>query len=172
MLSTDQVLLRPWRDADLPALCAMRNDIQLQRELMARARGSSIGATRAWLERRTVAPLDMLLIIASPADDSTVRGFIQLAEGDETLRSAALGICVLPQWQGHGIAADALMLLSEHARDVLSLRKIVLEVLTANERAVGFYRRQGFQEVGIHRRHFPWAGDWLDVMVMERFLIE
>ena len=172
MLSTDQVLLRPWRDEDLPALCAIRNDVKLQRELMARAKGSSIAATRAWLERRTIAPLDVLLIIASLADESTVRGFIQLAEGDENLRSAALGICVLPQWQGHGIAADALTLLSEHARDVLGLRKIVLEVLSTNERAVAFYRRHGFEEVGIFRRHFLWAGDWLDVMLMERLLDE
>jgi len=170
MLGTERCLLRPWRDTDLPALCALRNDISLQRELMARARGSSIAATRAWLERRTADPLDVLLIVASPADDSTVRGFIQLSAGDSTLRTALLGICVLPQWQGDGTAADALSLLSRHARDVLGLRKILLEVLADNDRAVGFYRKHNFEEVGTHRNHFPWAGKWLDVMVMEKFL--
>lgn len=148
----------------------MRNDIALQRELMARARGSSIAATRTWLERRTAQPLDMLLILASPADEATVRGFIQLSGGDATLRTAMLGICVLPPWQGSGTATDALSLLFAHARDVLGLRKIVLEVLADNGRAVGFYRKHGFLEVGTHRNHFPWAGQWHDVMVMEKFL--
>lgn len=170
MLSTERVLLRPWREADLPALCALRNDVALQRELMARARGSSIAATRAWLERRTADPLDVLLIIASPADELTVRGFIQLSGGDASVRMAMLGICVLPPWQGAGVAADALSLLAGHARDVLGLRKLALEVLSDNGRAVAFYRRHGFQEVGVRRRHFPWAGDWLDVAIMERFL--
>lgn len=172
MLSTDRVLLRPWRDADLPALSAMRNDVALQRELMARARGSSLSATRAWLERRTAEPLGILLIVASPMDEDSVRGFIQLSEGDTTLRTAMLGICVLPQWQGTDTARDALSLLSAHACDVLGLRKLALEVLAGNGRAVGFYRKHGFHEVGIRRFHFPWAGEWLDVMVMERFLSE
>jgi putative acetyltransferase len=170
VLSTELVLLRPWREADLPALCALRNDVALQRELMARARGSSLSATRAWLERRTADPLDVLLIVASPADEATVRGFIQLSGGDATLRMAMLGICVLPPWQGAGVAADALSLLADHARHVLGLRKLALEVLADNGRAVAFYRRHGFQEVGVRRRHFPWAGEWLDVTVMERFL--
>ena len=172
MLSTDKVLLRPWRDTDLPALCKLRNDIALQRDLMARARGASLSSTRAWLERRTAAPLDMLLIIVSPDDEATVRGFIQLSAGDETLRLATLGICVLPPWQGTGIAADALSLLSTHACDILCLRKLKLEVLSGNIRAIEFYRKHGFEEVGVFRRHFPWAGDWLDVTIMEQFLSE
>lgn len=170
MLSSELVLLRPWREADLPGLCALRNDVALQRELMARARGSSLAATRLWLERRTADPLDVLLVIASPGDEATVRGFIQLTGGDATLRMAMLGICVLPRWQGAGVAADALSLLVTHARDVLGLRKLALEVLTDNGRALAFYRRNGFQEVGVRRRHFPWAGEWLDVTVMERFV--
>ena len=172
MLCTDSVLLRPWRDADVPALCALRNDVALQRELMARARGTSLSSTRAWLERRTAEPLDVMLILASPVDEGTVRGFIQLSAGDPTLRTAMLGICVLPQWHGSGVAAAALALLSAHACDVLGLRKLTLEVLSGNGRAVGFYRKHGFREVGVRLRHFPWAGEWLDVTVMERFLGE
>ena len=170
MLSTDRVLLRPWRDTDLPVLCEMRNDVALQRELMTRPRGSSLATTKAWLERRSVGPHDVLLIITPLADDAKVCGFIQLAGGDVTLRTAMLGICVLPQWQGKEIASDALTLLSAHARDVLGLRKLMLEVLSDNSRALEFYRKHGFREVGILRHHFPWAGDWLDVTMMERLM--
>jgi len=53
---------------------------------------------------------------------------------------------------------------------VLGLRKLVLEVLSDNGRALAFYRRQGFREVGILQLHVPWAGEWLDVTVMERLL--
>jgi ribosomal protein S18 acetylase RimI-like enzyme len=60
-----------------------------------------------------------------------------------------LGICVLPPWQGIGVS---------------------LEVLTSNVRAIRFYKRHKFQEVGIRRLQFPWAGEWLDVTVMERIL--
>lgn len=170
MLSSDSVLLRPWREDDLPALCAMRNDIALQRELMARARGSSLASTRAWLERRTAGPLDVLLIITNPNDEALMQGFIQLSDGNMTFQTAMLGICVMPQWHGKGIAADALSLTSNYASDVLGLRKLLLEVLSDNDRAVNFYRKHGFQDVGVRRRHFPWAGDWLDVLMMEQFL--
>lgn len=170
MLATDRVSLRPWCDADLPALCAMRNNVELQRDLMSRARGSSLADTRAWLERRTAGLLDVLLILVNPADEATLCGFIQLSDGDATLRTASLGICVLPRWQGEGMAADALSLLSAHARDVLDLRKLTLQVLSSNDRALNFYRKRGFREVGVLHRHFPWAGDWLDVTVMEQFL--
>lgn len=171
MLSSSNVLLRPWRDTDLTALCNLRNDVALQRDMMSRVRGSSLQATRDWLERRTAEPLGLLLIIASPTETETVRGFIQLSAGDATLGVATLGICVLPQWHGTAVAGEALSLVTQHARDVLCLRKIVLQVLTDNARAVGFYVKNGFHEVGVLRKHFPWAGDWLDVTVMERFLI-
>lgn len=170
MLESDHVLLRPWSETDLPALSALRNDVALQRELMARARGSSLSATRAWLERRTEDPLDVFLIIAGREDTSTVRGFVQLTGADSTLRAAMLGICVLPPWHGHGVALEALELLCFHARDVLNLRKVTLEVLSSNSRAVSFYRKCGFHQVGVRRSHFPWGGEWLDVLVMERLL--
>jgi RimJ/RimL family protein N-acetyltransferase len=81
-----------------------------------------------------------------------------------------LGICVLPPWQGIGVADDALTLLVSHAHDALLLHKVSLEVLTSNVRAIRFYKRHKFQEVGIRRLQFPWAGEWLDVTVMERIL--
>lgn len=171
MLSTSNVLLRPWRDTDLSALCDLRNDVMLQRNMMSRARGSSLDATRDWLKRRTAEHYGVLLIIASPGDEETVRGFIQLTAADAISGSAMLGICVSPSWHGTEVAADALALVAQHARDVLCLRKIVLEVLTTNDRAVAFYLKHDFREVGVLRNHFLWAGEWLDVTVMERLLV-
>lgn len=170
MLTGHVAVLRPWQPDDLDALGAIRNDVALQRSLMARPRGATREATRAWLEQRNAGPLDLLLVIVPRGEPASVAGFVQLAQGDPTNRHAALGICVIPSRQGSGLAGDALELLAAHARAALGLRKIVLSVLSENARAVAFYRRHGFREVGVQRGHFLWDDVWLDVTLMERML--
>jgi hypothetical protein len=55
--------LRPWRDVDVATLRDLRNDVELQAMLLARARGSDDAAVREWLGRRSSGG-SVLLVVA------------------------------------------------------------------------------------------------------------
>ncbi|MCC5310582.1 GNAT family N-acetyltransferase, partial [Staphylococcus aureus] len=70
--------------------------------------------------------------------------------------------------QGHGRAAcEALF---SYARQTLNLRKITLEVLADNERAIQLYQKLGFRKIGQLAEHYLQDQRWHDVVLMERML--
>ena len=48
--------------------------------------------------------------------------------------------------------------------------KLVAKIFTSNEPSIALFRACGFREVGVHIRHGRLAGEWKDVLVMERLL--
>ncbi|HEX2543238.1 MAG TPA: GNAT family protein [Ramlibacter sp.] len=162
-------LLRPWRDADVPALQQWRNDVALQAQLLARARGSDEGAVRRWLAERSAGPKSLLLVIADVTSDAPL-GYLQIVDIDAEDRRGELGICLAPQAQGRGLGTAAVRLALEHARSEAGLRKINLRVRSDNARAIRCYERLGFVRCGVWREHVFIEGGWRDVVLMEIFL--
>ncbi len=52
----------------------------------------------------------------------------------------------------------------------MNLRKVELEVMSSNKRAVRLYKSLGFVEVGVRRQHYFDGTDWRDVLLMELLL--
>ena len=167
MLQGKTVRLREARDADLPALAALRNDLDLQLALMATPRPNTVERVEDWIKRRANDPAGAFFVIAS-ADGSETIGFLQLLNMDPVHRHAALGICVTGAHQGKGRAAEALTLLEGYAAGTLGLRKIVLQVLAANARAIAFYEKDGYRRVGVLEQHHFQRGAFHDVLIMEK----
>lgn len=161
--------LRHWRDADLPLLQQWRNDVPLQAQLLARARGSDEAAVRRWLAERAAPPRSLLFVIAD-ADADVAIGYLQVVDIDAEDRRGELGICLGPQDQGRGRGTAALQVAMELLRREHGLRKINLRVRSDNERALRCYERLGFQRCGVWRQHVFVEGAWRDVVLMERFL--
>ena len=64
MKHTDaRIKLRAWQETDLPFLMQLRNNVSLQAQLLATARGSDEGAVRAWLRQNRL--MDRLIDGAS-----------------------------------------------------------------------------------------------------------
>jgi len=169
MISTETVVLRAWQDGDIPALQALRNDIPLQQALMSVPRPNSVSAVRDWLNRKTQSA-DTVFFVLADKDSNAVVGYVQLANIDTVHRHAALGICIASAQHGTGVAAEACRGLFAYALHTLGLRKIVLEVLAGNDRAVRFYKKIGFVEAGRWRDHFLQDQRWHDVLLMEKIL--
>ena len=68
-----------------------------------------------------------------------------------------------------GVAAALLAGLAEEAPRA-GVHKLLAKVFTSNEASIGLFRRCGYREVGVHRRHGRLEGEWKDVLVMERLL--
>jgi diamine N-acetyltransferase len=161
--------LRPWRDSDLPRLQALRNDVPLQAQLLARARGSDESAVRRWLIERSNAGTSLFFVIADSETDD-VLGYLQFADIDAIDRRGELGICLAPEAQGHGHGSASLRLALDQVRRSPGLRKVTLRVRSDNERAIRCYQRLGFAQCGLLREHVFIEDGWRDVVLMELFL--
>lgn len=169
MIDGTTIHLRPWLEDDLPALTAMRNDVSLQAQLLARARGNRPEQVLEWLQGRSRKSDLMLFIIADRQTDKAL-GFIQVSDLDPVDRRADLGICLLRQCRGQGLGSKAITLIAAYLRDTWAVRKLCLRVRADNAVAIRCYERNGFERCGCLRQHVFIEGRWHDIILMERFL--
>ena len=169
MLFGEHVVLRAWREADVPAMQILRNDIELQDALMSEARPNSAERTRQWLSERSCRDDMLFFVVADRTDDSPL-GFVQVAEINRRNGTGVLGICFLPMAQGQGFGMSVVGLLENYLFRVLGLRKLLLYVLAGNVRAIRLYEKSGFRRVGTLSRHHKTIEGYVDVVVMEHLL--
>ena len=163
------IRLRPWQEADIAKLMALRNDLALQAKLLAIARGSDERQVRKWLQARTSGEDRMFFVVADIQTDAAL-GYVQFTEIDAINLHAELGVCLAPEAQGKGIGSEALRLSIGDIRDARDLRKIGLRVAAENAVAIRCYRRLGFEECGRLQEQVRIDGLWKDVVLMELFL--
>lgn len=171
MLTDASVRLRPWQDDDLPTLTAMRNDIALQSQLLARARGSQREQVREWLQGFGERLERQLFIITELGSDQAL-GFVQVTNFDRLDGHADLGICLLGKARGRGLGGQAISLLANYLRDQWRVRKLNLRVRADNFGALRCYEKAGFRRCGLLRQHIFIDGVWQDVVLMESFLTD
>jgi hypothetical protein len=82
---------------------------------------------------------------------------------------AELGMFLLPPWRGSGLGQALLQAALDWAGQA-GYRKVVLGVFATNERAIGFYRKMGFQEEGLRRGQYVINGRLEDEVLMARWL--
>ena len=171
MLQGDKLTLREWRESDLEALAKLRNNVELQSLLMTQAKPNSIERVRRWLVDRSSSD-DMVFFVAAACTDDAAFGYVQVAHIDRFHGVGEFGICLSASAQGSKLGLEACQLLDPYLRQALALRKLTLKVLADNTRAIAFYRRYGYREVGRMEAHFRANGQYRDVLIMERFLHE
>ncbi len=169
MLEGSTIRLRSWHEDDLAILVNLRNDVALQAQLLTRVRGSSTHQVREWLKSRSDLENGMLLIIAK-SDCDRAMGFVQISSMDALNCRAELGICLVKQEQGNGYGQDAIALLLSHLRKMWGIRKLVLSLRADNLAAYKCYKKIGFEQCGLYKKHIFIEGNWHDIMLMEYFL--
>ena len=81
-----------------------------------------------------------------------------------------LNLCVHPYWQGCGLGRKLL-------RHLLNLGRrhqadtVFLEVRVSNAAAIGLYRAEGFNEVGLHKGYYPNGRRSEDALVFAKSLV-
>ena len=171
MLIGTSIVLRAWAINDVPNLQIMKNDIDIQTQLMGTPKPNSTNKILSWLKDRDKDESMVFFVIARSSDDEAV-GYIQLSGIDKFDLFGYLGICLAKQFWGKGYAKESLGLLNEYVVNILNLRKILLLVRHDNNRAINFYKKTGFDEIGILKKHHLVQGVWTDVLIMERVMIQ
>jgi [ribosomal protein S5]-alanine N-acetyltransferase len=144
-LEDDVVALRPWTEADLPAVEAAVADPEIAR----RNRLPQPFDPAEWfaeITRQQRAGEGLRLLIVDPVTDRLL-GATALADFDREHRSADLGYWVLASERGRGIAPRAITLLTAWAFDALELDQIAAATDLDNAPSRRLLEKLGFDLV-------------------------
>lgn len=166
MIDIGDAILRPLEPKDVDSLYPMRNDWEVVRFLGGFSAGFSRANLEDWLTMHTNRPDEVLWAIAGKTTDALI-GHVGLYAIDNRVRKAEFGIFIGDHrlW-GRGLGTRAATTVVAWGFEQLNLHKIVLEVLTENERAIHIYSRLGFQRDGVLRHEQYRDGRYMDIAIM------
>ena len=124
----------------------------------------------AWLENRD----PRYLVIVAEDQDGQVCGYASLNKFN--FKSAYTGVADISIYigrscRGKGVGQILLEKLFQEAKDA-GFYKLVLNVISKNTGAQKFYEKMGYQYVGVYKDQGMINGEWVDAIIMEKFLIE
>jgi len=94
--------------------------------------------------------------------DGQLVGFVVLSWGGGD--AELLNLAVAPECQGRGLGQVLLGLALRQARSVASM--LFLEVRVSNHRAIAFYQKAGFFEVGVRPNYYPLGRGREDALIL------
>lgn len=146
-LADEVVLLRPWRDEDVPQLVAACQDPDIQKYIPIprpyRTTDAEQYVTRTTHQWRTGAAAAFAMV--EPDDQDLVLGAINVTVSGPVGNS---GYWVAPGARGRGIASHALRLLTGWAFAELGLGVILLEIRPQNAPSMAVAVAAGYHEAG------------------------
>jgi diamine N-acetyltransferase len=169
MLESTRLNLRGWQDSDVDVLLQLRDDIDLQFQLMSQPRPHSPERLRRWLSEKT-ANSELIFLIIAKKDSNQPIGYIQYNHLSLLHRHAELGICIAPEYQKQGYGSEAMAQCEQYLMRTFNLRKISLSVLEENQGAIHSYHKNGFVQCGLLHKHLFLNGSEKNVVLMEKFI--
>ncbi|QOR68087.1 GNAT family N-acetyltransferase [Cytobacillus suaedae] len=163
-------VIRSAKDSDAEQLSEVRLQIDGETENMDREKGEAYideGGFKGIIKVDTD-HLHNLFLVAEV--DGRIVGFSR-CDGDTLKRTShkvEFGVCVLKEFWGHGIGKS---LLKESIcwADYNGLKKITLNVLETNEKAIKLYEKYGFEIEGVLRRDKLLSdGNYYNTIIMGR----
>jgi RimJ/RimL family protein N-acetyltransferase len=166
-LAGDVVLLRPWREADVPGMVAAFSDPVMQQFSWRTAPYTETDA-RDYVAEQEGARLrgeGLSFALAGPRDQDVLLGAVSLDEVRLDQGCAAVGYWLAPGARGQGAATQAVRLLARWAFAGLGLARLELTCGPDNEASQHVARRCGFSREGLLRSHVPFKGARRDSVI-------
>lgn len=165
------VTLRNYLDLDLNILLEIRNDIALQKQLMAKPSVNSVNDVKLWIEKRYDEKDTLFLIIADNASNQCV-GFLQVVNIDKINNSGELGIGIHQKYQNKGYGKKAISLLIKKLQTNKIIDKIIINVLEKNKKAIRLYKNLNFTVCDLQRNLFLQDNIELNTIIMKYIINE
>ena len=163
--------IRSAEETDAATLSALRLKIDGETEYMDREQGEGFIDEQGFKElirADTWLPRNVFLVAET---EGTVAGFAR-CEGTYLKRSAhkvQFGVCVAKDYWGHGIGKQLLKSAISWA-DSNGIKKISLDVLEINVKAINLYKKLGFEKEGTIRADKRLSdGKYYNTIIMGRF---
>ena len=164
-LEDELVLLRPWRDKDIPAIVAACNDPEIVRWTTVPTPYSAEDA-RAWLERCKTAWSEGAapLAVVEQASGELAAAITLWLHG----KVGELGYWAAPAFRGRGYVPRAVQLLCAWGFDELQLSRMQLGTFLGNAASERVAEKSGFTREGILRAWLEQRGERRDVTMWSR----
>jgi RimJ/RimL family protein N-acetyltransferase len=167
-IETERLLLRPFREADVDDLHAMRSLPEVVRYLYGEVRSrKEVEAILA--ERVTLTSLaeddDSLVLAAERRADGRVIGDVALWLRSAEHRQGEIGFVFHPDVQGQGYAREAASALLDLAFSELGLHRVFGRTDPRNEASAALMRRLGMRQEAHLRENEIFKGAWGDELV-------
>ncbi|WP_084244386.1 GNAT family N-acetyltransferase [Planomicrobium okeanokoites] len=101
--------------------------------------------------------------IVSKEDDDYL-GTVSLKNINYVDRNAEYAISIRKKYWGKDHAYNATSLILEYGFNRLNLYKVYFNVLSSNKRAIGFYKKFGFEQEGVFKNHIFVNGKYEDMI--------
>jgi RimJ/RimL family protein N-acetyltransferase len=166
-LAGEVVLLRPWRETDLPAVVLAFSDPVMQR-FSWRTGPYGEADARAWFAEQEEARLrgeELNLALAETHGQGAVLGCVSLYEVRLDHGCAAMGYWLAAGARGRGAATQAVRLLARWAFADLGLARLELTCGPDNAASQQVAVRCGFSREGLLRSHVPFKGARRDSLI-------
>jgi RimJ/RimL family protein N-acetyltransferase len=158
-LADDVVVLRRWRETDIPAqLAAFSDPLFLRFSDWAPRTEAAARAFLAEHERARRAGTRIEFALVEPQDDVALLGGASLNSVVRDQGRAAVGYWLVPDARGRGIATHAVRLIARWAFEELGLARLELTCGPDNAGSQRVAERCGFEREGVLRSHIPFKG--------------
>ncbi len=164
-------VIRSAKEEDAKTLAEVRLQIDGETENMDREMGEAYideASFKQLIIEDTKSPYNLFLV--SEANGKIV-GFSR-CEGSQLKRMShkvAFGVCVLKDFWGYGIGTNLLKETIKFA-DTNEIKKITLNVLETNQKAIMLYKKYGFEEEGVLKKDKLLSdGNYYNTIIMGRF---
>jgi RimJ/RimL family protein N-acetyltransferase len=166
-LTGDVVWLRPWTEADVPAIVRAFTDPVMRRFSWRTApcTGTDARDDLARHEQDRLRGEALHLALVEPHDRTAVLGGVSLAEVRPDQGRAAVGYWLSPTARGRGAATQAVRLLAGWAFTELGLARLELTCGPDNESSQRVAERCGFTREGLLRSHVPFKAGRRDSVI-------
>lgn len=173
MNETAQLTIRQVQSADLKSLVELYEQLAIETAFLSDDQVNKSLATRTQqmtqqIEQYNQHPTSIMLVVELQGDIIAL-GTLATLPGSRQSHVAEVGIGVLKEFWGNGIASILLDELLHFAKET-SLKVITLEVVQENKRAIALYKKFGFMIVGSLSKRLHADQKYYDTYVMEYLL--
>ncbi|MBZ5559478.1 MAG: GNAT family N-acetyltransferase [Acidobacteriia bacterium] len=172
LLSDGVIALRRPEPVDGPFYLQMRNNLALVSSVMGFRLGVNAQTVDAWIARGGgVEGDDLMLTAVLVKDAQRPVGYIKAYRVDRFSRHAWIGLSLFDERDaGQGYGRRMLTQVCDYLRDFVAVRKVSLEVVAGNARALALYASLGFVEEGRMKSQYFTNGRFEDVTILSKFL--
>ncbi|MDR3051017.1 MAG: GNAT family N-acetyltransferase [Oscillospiraceae bacterium] len=164
----EHIVLREYRQEDLPAIRAWANDAEATHYLShIFLPPQTLPMTEDFLQRMLNSPFNEYHFIIADKETLDYIGQVDLLNTNALNRTAELGVVIgAAQKRGCGVGTEAITLLLRYAFLQANLNRIDIWVNAENARAIRCYEKCGFVHEGARRQaHFA-DGGYHDLLLM------
>ncbi|MCF6296423.1 MAG: GNAT family N-acetyltransferase [Flavobacteriaceae bacterium] len=170
MIKGEKVVLRPLKKEDWKKSLIWRNDLELTSLVMSHAFPITENLEIEWYDNLLREKSNEKIYFAIDELNGNFIGIVYLTEINWIHGTCKFHILIGEKVdQGKGYGKEVLSLIQKYVFDILNLRKIILEVIETNTRAINLYKNFGFRVEGTLEKQFYFNKVFHSVLIMSLF---